>query len=80
MPKWSGYHVKTDGRTYFRLRVPKDLHSHFGGQWPTVNLGMKACRDAERLSAMTEYLKPYAGSLDGLWEVVQGAFIAVYGR
>lgn len=52
MPKWSGYHVKTDGRTYFRLRVPKDLHPHFGGQWPTVNLGMKACRDAERLALM----------------------------
>lgn len=52
MPKWSGYHVKTDGRTYFRLRVPKDLHSHFGAQWPTVNLGLKAGREAERLALM----------------------------
>ncbi len=52
MPKWSGYHVKTDGRTYFRLRVPKDLHPHFGVQWPVVNLKMKAGRDAERMALM----------------------------
>lgn len=52
MPQWSGYHIKTDGRTYFRLRVPKDLHPHFGEHWPTVNLGMKAGRDAERLALM----------------------------
>lgn len=52
MPQWSGYHVKTDGRAYFRLRVPKDLHPHFGQQWPTVNLGMKAGREAERMALM----------------------------
>lgn len=52
MPQWSGYHVKTDGRAYFRLRVPKDLHAHFGEHWPTVNLGMKAGRVAERLALM----------------------------
>jgi hypothetical protein len=52
MPKWSGYHVKTDGRAYFRLRVPKDLHSEFGPQWPIVNLGLKAGREAERLALM----------------------------
>lgn len=52
MPQWSGYHVKTDGRAYFRLRVPKDLHDHFGTQWPTVNLGMKAGREAERMALM----------------------------
>ncbi|MBT3069236.1 hypothetical protein, partial [Rhodoferax sp. U11-2br] len=52
MPKWSGYHVKTDGRAYFRLRVPKDLHHQFGEQWPTVNLGLKAGREAERLALM----------------------------
>lgn len=52
MPKWSGYHVKTDGRAYFRLRVPKDLQPHFGEHWPTVNLGMKSCREAERLALM----------------------------
>lgn len=52
MPKWSGYHVKTDGRAYFRLRVPKDLHAHFGTQWPLVNLGMKASREAERMALM----------------------------
>lgn len=38
MPQWSGYHVKTDGRAYFRLRVPKDLHPYFGTHWPLVNL------------------------------------------
>lgn len=52
MPQWSGYHVKTDGRAYFRLRVPKDLHPHFGQQWATVNLGLKAGREAERLALM----------------------------
>lgn len=52
MPKWSGYHVKTDGRAYFRLRVPKDLQPHFGEHWPTVNLGMKEGREAERLALM----------------------------
>lgn len=52
MPQWSGYHVKTDGRAYFRLRVPKELHAHFGEHWPTVNLGMKAGRVAERLALM----------------------------
>lgn len=52
MPKWSGYHVKTDGRAYFRLRVPKDLHPYFGEHWPTVNLDLKASREAERLALM----------------------------
>lgn len=52
MPQWSGYHVKTDGRAYFRLRVPKELHPYFGTQWPTVNLGLKAGREAERMALM----------------------------
>lgn len=52
MPKWSGYHKKTDGRTYFRLRIPGDLKPYFGEWWPTVNLGMKASREAERLALM----------------------------
>lgn len=54
MPQWSGYHVKTDGRAYFRLRVPKDLHPYFGTQWPQVNLGMQEGREAERMCARSE--------------------------
>lgn len=51
MPKWSGYHVKSDGRAYFRPYVPLDLKDHLGS-YPMVNLGMKASRQAERLALM----------------------------
>jgi integrase len=51
MPKWSGYHVKSDGRAYFRPYIPSDLKDHLGS-YPMVNLGMKASRQAERLALM----------------------------
>lgn len=54
MPNWAGYHVKTDGRTYFRPYIPKDLKEHLGPM-PMVNLRMKASREAERL-ALSHYI------------------------
>ncbi len=51
MPKWSGYHVKSDGRAYFRPYIPTDLKAVLG-PYPMVNLGMKASRQAERLALM----------------------------
>lgn len=51
MPKWSGYHVKSDGRAYFRPYIPSDLKAILG-VYPMVNLGMKASRQAERLALM----------------------------
>lgn len=51
MPKWSGYHVKSDGRAYFRPYIPNDLKAILG-VYPMVNLGMKASRQAERLALM----------------------------
>ena len=54
MPKWAGYHVKTDGRAYFRPYIPKDLKDLLG-PLPMVNLGVKAGRDAERL-ALSHYI------------------------
>lgn len=51
MPKWSGYHVKSDGRAYFRPYIPSDLKAVLG-VYPMVNLGMKASRQAERLALM----------------------------
>lgn len=51
MPKWSGYHVKSDGRAYFRPYIPNDLKAIMGS-YPMVNLGMKASRQAERLALM----------------------------
>ncbi|AVO35325.1 hypothetical protein C6570_14630 [Ottowia oryzae] len=54
MPAWSGYHVKSDGRAYFRPYVPKDLRPIIGPQ-PMVNLGMKASKEAERL-ALIHYI------------------------
>lgn len=51
MPAWRGYHVKTDGRAYFRFYIPKDLKEHLG-PFPSVNLGMKASKAAERLALM----------------------------
>ncbi len=51
MPKWSGYHVKSDGRAYFRPYIPSDLKASMG-TYPMVNLGMKASRQAERLALM----------------------------
>jgi len=50
MPDWSGYHVKTDGRAYFRFYIPEDLKGVIG-PFPMVNLRMKASREAERLHA-----------------------------
>lgn len=51
MPKWSGYHVKSDGRAYFRPYIPNDIKAILGS-YPMVNLGMKASRQAERLALM----------------------------
>jgi len=51
MPDWSGYHVKTDGRAYFRFYIPEDLKGVIG-PFPMVNLRMKASREAERLALM----------------------------
>lgn len=51
MPAWRGYHVKTDGRAYFRPYIPKDLKDHLG-PYPSVNLGMKKSKEAERLALM----------------------------
>jgi integrase len=51
MPAWSGYHVKSDGRAYFRPYVPKDLKPIIGS-YPMVNLGIKASKQAERLALM----------------------------
>jgi hypothetical protein len=51
MPKWSGYHVKSDGRVYFRPHIPNDLKAILG-TYPMVNLGMRASRQAERLALM----------------------------
>lgn len=47
--KGFGYHVKTDGRAYFRGYVPKDLKEVMGPV-RAVNLGMKASREAQRLA------------------------------
>ena len=51
MPEWRGYHVKTDGRAYFRPYIPQDVKAHLGA-YPSVNLGMKASKAAERLALM----------------------------
>nr|WP_315471844.1 hypothetical protein [uncultured Rhodoferax sp.] len=51
MPDWSRYHVKTDGRAYFRFYIPEDLKGIIG-PFPMVNLRMKASRQAERLALM----------------------------
>jgi len=54
MPEWTGYHVKTDGRAYFRPYIPKDLKDALG-PLPMINLRMKASRQAERL-ALSHYI------------------------
>lgn len=64
-----GYHVKTDGRAYFRPSVPKDLLPHLG-TYPSVNLGLKAGRAAERLSLM-HYIA-FTGMLEGVREEIAG--------
>jgi hypothetical protein len=51
MPDWSGCHVKTDGRAYFRFYILEDLKDVIG-PFPMVNLRMKASREAERLALM----------------------------
>lgn len=51
MPEWTGYHVKEDGRAYFRPYIPRDV-KHILGAMPSVNLKMKASREAERLALM----------------------------
>lgn len=64
-----GYHVKTDGRAYFRPSVPKDLAPHLGS-YPSVNLGLKAGRAAERLSLM-HYIA-FTGMLDEVRQEIAG--------
>lgn len=54
MPEWTGYHVKTDGRAYFRPYIPKDL-KYALGPLPMVNLRMRGSREAERL-ALSHYI------------------------
>lgn len=33
-----------------------------------------------RISTMTEYLRPHAGSPEALWSAMPGAFLAAWGR
>lgn len=54
MPGWTGYHVKTDGRAYFRPYIPNELKAILG-PLPMVNLGLKDSRAAERL-ALSHYI------------------------
>ena len=65
-----GYHVKTDGRAYFRPSIPRDLQPHLGVTYPSVNLGLKAGHAAERLALM-HYIA-FTGMLEDVRQEVAG--------
>jgi hypothetical protein len=69
MPEWTGYHVKTDGRAYFRPYIPKELKA-IVGPLPMVNLGLKASRAAERL-ALSHYIAHEALLADKRQELLE---------
>ncbi|WP_341914635.1 hypothetical protein [Polaromonas sp. YR568] len=71
MPGWTGYHVKTDGRAYFRPYIPKELKAILG-PLPMVNLGVKASRAAERL-ALSHYIAHEALLADTRQELLEAA-------
>lgn len=71
MPGWTGYHVKTDGRAYFRPYIPKELKAVLG-PLPMVNLGVKASRAAERL-ALSHYIAHEALLADTRQELLEAA-------
>ncbi len=71
MPEWTGYHVKTDGRAYFRPIIPKDLKAVVG-PLPMINLRMKASREAERL-ALSHYIAHEAFLAEKRKEVAEAA-------
>lgn len=35
---------------------------------------------SDRIATMTEYLRPHAGSPEGFWGAMPGAFLAAWGR